>query len=588
MNKLKYVKLENPDGTYSDSIPLSVDSDYVDINGNTLTSELDKKASKNDLTTLTSRVDNLAHLEEGSTTGDAELIDGRISYNGYHFNNLGTAVRKQVNTLHEDIRNIIKNSEDEVISLIHTIGEINYQSENLPANSDYVYNFTVINESSNDGYFLIRRYNGDNYSGSKTENIILHSGESLSINTPFNTNSPNNFRIENPNNNKKCIIITKRKHIVENKNILFNYQFVTNEYNATSLTNPQAFPKALIPSNHKNRFIKIKNNTSNASYFGVKIEDEQKMVFDNRTNPILVNSNSEVIFDVGAIDVRYIFINNDNLNTDFTLSLFEEKEREIVTCGSTRKYKKLVDAIEYINTKGNCDLFIDSGEYDIISEIGEENLQNYIKSNSSGHGLLIGKNNRLYFESGAIVKCEYTGDNRIVNRDFSIFNVSTKTDFGDFEIHGGIFIGKNIRYIIHDEATGISQYTHKYFNCQMKLNNTNNPNWSSKQCIGGGLGQNGTIIIDGGIYESIGIENQNDKGVITYHNPDHGTSSIFKNLVVIKNVYFENGTCYVSCLGDDTSYNATIFECSNNSMLHEPFANGIDNPNVNHNVLIKK
>lgn len=36
MDKLKYIKLENEDGSYSDSIPLSVDSDYVDVDGNTL------------------------------------------------------------------------------------------------------------------------------------------------------------------------------------------------------------------------------------------------------------------------------------------------------------------------------------------------------------------------------------------------------------------------------------------------------------------------------------------------------------------------------------------------------------------------
>lgn len=45
MDKLKYIKLKNDDGSYTDSIPLSVDSDYVDVNGNTLTSELANKAS---------------------------------------------------------------------------------------------------------------------------------------------------------------------------------------------------------------------------------------------------------------------------------------------------------------------------------------------------------------------------------------------------------------------------------------------------------------------------------------------------------------------------------------------------------------
>ena len=36
MDKLKYVKLENPDGSYSNNIPLAVDANYVDVNGTTL------------------------------------------------------------------------------------------------------------------------------------------------------------------------------------------------------------------------------------------------------------------------------------------------------------------------------------------------------------------------------------------------------------------------------------------------------------------------------------------------------------------------------------------------------------------------
>lgn len=46
MNKIKYVKLEQPDGSYSDNIPLAVDSDHVDVNGKTLTNELNNKATK--------------------------------------------------------------------------------------------------------------------------------------------------------------------------------------------------------------------------------------------------------------------------------------------------------------------------------------------------------------------------------------------------------------------------------------------------------------------------------------------------------------------------------------------------------------
>lgn len=44
MEKLKYVKLENIDGSYSSPIPFAVDSDNVDVNGYTLTEVLGELA----------------------------------------------------------------------------------------------------------------------------------------------------------------------------------------------------------------------------------------------------------------------------------------------------------------------------------------------------------------------------------------------------------------------------------------------------------------------------------------------------------------------------------------------------------------
>lgn len=67
MDKLKYIKLEQEDGTYSDSIPLSVDSDHVDINGNTLTNELNNKASNSDVNLKVSNLQSqIAGLASGS------------------------------------------------------------------------------------------------------------------------------------------------------------------------------------------------------------------------------------------------------------------------------------------------------------------------------------------------------------------------------------------------------------------------------------------------------------------------------------------------------------------------------------------
>ncbi len=54
MDKLKYIKLKNEDGTYTNAIPLAVDSDHVDIGGDTLTSKLNTLATKTEVAAVAS------------------------------------------------------------------------------------------------------------------------------------------------------------------------------------------------------------------------------------------------------------------------------------------------------------------------------------------------------------------------------------------------------------------------------------------------------------------------------------------------------------------------------------------------------
>lgn len=51
---------------------------------------------------LSARINNLAKLQEGSTTGDAELRDIRIGYDGKEYKNAGEAVRGQIGSLSEE------------------------------------------------------------------------------------------------------------------------------------------------------------------------------------------------------------------------------------------------------------------------------------------------------------------------------------------------------------------------------------------------------------------------------------------------------------------------------------------------------
>lgn len=81
----------------------------VEKNNTTTVEELAK--AKEDVALLNARVNNLAKLNEGSTTGDAELIDARVGYNRTVYDTLGEAVRMQVgevNSYFTKSKNLIK------------------------------------------------------------------------------------------------------------------------------------------------------------------------------------------------------------------------------------------------------------------------------------------------------------------------------------------------------------------------------------------------------------------------------------------------------------------------------------------------
>lgn len=111
MDKIKEIRIREKDGSLSDILPIGADAKNVEMaNGNSVEDEINNKASKNNLNSLNkevklleNRVNNLSLLEEGSTTGDAELIDGRISYDGITYDNIGNAIRAQTENINQKV-----------------------------------------------------------------------------------------------------------------------------------------------------------------------------------------------------------------------------------------------------------------------------------------------------------------------------------------------------------------------------------------------------------------------------------------------------------------------------------------------------
>ena len=82
--------------------------------------QLSHKATKQELEIEKARIDTFTTLTEGSTTGDAELIDARTGADGVTYHNLGGAIRTQVTKLKENLNELNKLSEKlSSVSIIH-------------------------------------------------------------------------------------------------------------------------------------------------------------------------------------------------------------------------------------------------------------------------------------------------------------------------------------------------------------------------------------------------------------------------------------------------------------------------------------
>ena len=198
----------------------------------------------------------------------------------------------------------------------------------------------------------------------------------------------------------------------------------------------------------------------------------------------------------------------------------------IIHVGSTRKIKGVIAAIN--KSKDGDTIIFDAENFDIAAELGDDWLNNYTYD-SKGYGFYLGGGKTLIFPYGATVKFNYTGKNAEVNEYFSPINAGA----GDYTIIGLHLSASNCRYCVHDErATNENIYHHNYIDCHFEMDNSSNPNWDSKQCIGGGLGVNGKINIDNCVFNSA-------SGVydVSYHN---SASENAKSFVAIRNSWFEN------------------------------------------------
>lgn len=224
-----------------------------------------------------------------------------------------------------------------------------------------------------------------------------------------------------------------------------------------------------------------------------------------------------------------------------------------IYCGSTREYTTLKSAIEEATKYMDSVVYVDAETFDLVNEFGSEWLENY--SEEANCGLFLKNRVHVIFASGAKVVFNYTGSNEYIQRRFSPFNAG---QYG-FTLENAYVESTNCRYSVHDErGTNEDAYHNIYKRCTF-IHDSTGTTWGSHQCIGGGLGKNGDVLIEDCYMQTAGTATN-----ISYHN---SAAVNAESRIVLKDSYLSN-TCLISNYG--TSTKKTRMMVTNCSLKNEP------------------
>ena len=244
-------------------------------------------------------------------------------------------------------------------------------------------------------------------------------------------------------------------------------------------------------------------------------------------------------------------------------------------------FTKLSDAIVEATKYMDSVVYLGDGTWDLIEEFGSDFFNNATGGGaprSPARGLLLKNRIHIIGSSKSKIICNYTGDNAVIKKWFSVFNA----DIYGFTLENITIEASNIRYIIHDERdSDTDSYINRYINCHCKFDNSDNttPNRTA-QCIGGGLGLDGYIDMNGCVFESIDTTNTGHICVVSYHNSAGANA---KNHISIKNTYLKGfGYIRINSYGESTEITeCEITNCSMGRSVLIGHETGGSNMNIN-------
>lgn len=169
--------------------------------------------------------------------------------------------------------------------------------------------------------------------------------------------------------------------------------------------------------------------------------------------------------------------------------------RPVIWVYATDSASQVINKMINAYNISNCDVYFERATYSLGTEIEKLNTDYGVRYNE----IPIGNNCRYYFNGATLtgnvdLSQHPTGEGE---EEFYCNLLGCQRMPSSYELHDGVLIAIDTRYVVHDEASALKgSYYHLYQNMEMHYI-TNARTENIRKCIGGGTGESGVVEIVG-------------------------------------------------------------------------------------------